>query len=106
MNSAPSRIKSAATETSVEIKKSAECTALRARIVNSAATSAATANTQKKTAAQPDKIIADFGMRIADLPIGLPSIRNPKSACRNCFRRSEEHTSELQSLAYLVCRLL
>src|SRR2546423_6903044 len=23
-----------------------------------------------------------------------------------CFRRSEEHTSELQSLAYLVCRLL
>src|SRR6266404_2361076 len=34
-------------------------------------------------------------------------------ACRNCarsrprrLRRSEEHTSELQSLAYLVCRLL
>src|SRR5205823_13205848 len=24
----------------------------------------------------------------------------------NFFRRSEEHTSELQSLAYLVCRLL
>src|SRR2546425_4280796 len=24
----------------------------------------------------------------------------------NCPRRSEEHTSELQSLAYLVCRLL
>src|SRR2546425_7253727 len=24
----------------------------------------------------------------------------------NRFRRSEEHTSELQSLAYLVCRLL
>src|SRR2546425_8761625 len=23
-----------------------------------------------------------------------------------CFKRSEEHTSELQSLAYLVCRLL
>src|SRR3989441_5788439 len=23
-----------------------------------------------------------------------------------CLRRSEEHTSELQSLAYLVCRLL
>src|SRR5687767_15714405 len=23
-----------------------------------------------------------------------------------CFSRSEEHTSELQSLAYLVCRLL
>src|SRR2546423_8099684 len=25
---------------------------------------------------------------------------------RACRRRSEEHTSELQSLAYLVCRLL
>src|SRR5687767_15433341 len=25
---------------------------------------------------------------------------------RRCARRSEEHTSELQSLAYLVCRLL
>src|SRR2546425_6417072 len=25
---------------------------------------------------------------------------------KNQFRRSEEHTSELQSLAYLVCRLL
>src|SRR5687767_15396207 len=24
----------------------------------------------------------------------------------SCHRRSEEHTSELQSLAYLVCRLL
>src|SRR6266404_2849730 len=27
-------------------------------------------------------------------------------AWRGCPRRSEEHTSELQSLAYLVCRLL
>src|SRR2546425_2556751 len=26
--------------------------------------------------------------------------------CRDQLRRSEEHTSELQSLAYLVCRLL
>src|SRR2546425_6254490 len=25
---------------------------------------------------------------------------------RSAYRRSEEHTSELQSLAYLVCRLL
>src|SRR5256714_6237612 len=25
---------------------------------------------------------------------------------RSCWMRSEEHTSELQSLAYLVCRLL
>src|SRR5205823_12643853 len=28
------------------------------------------------------------------------------SAARNSLLRSEEHTSELQSLAYLVCRLL
>src|SRR5687767_15716437 len=28
------------------------------------------------------------------------------SARNNVCRRSEEHTSELQSLAYLVCRLL
>src|SRR2546425_4533051 len=28
------------------------------------------------------------------------------SANRNIGKRSEEHTSELQSLAYLVCRLL
>src|SRR2546425_4699697 len=27
-------------------------------------------------------------------------------ACSICGKRSEEHTSELQSLAYLVCRLL
>src|SRR2546425_6056031 len=29
-----------------------------------------------------------------------------RSAARACRSRSEEHTSELQSLAYLVCRLL
>src|SRR2546425_1287187 len=33
--------------------------------------------------------------------VGSSSIR---PGCRRC--RSEEHTSELQSLAYLVCRLL
>src|SRR2546425_13324778 len=51
-------------------------------------------------------------------PVGLPSLRHraphasrravparPRcAACRTA--RSEEHTSELQSLAYLVCRLL
>src|SRR2546425_9202604 len=30
---------------------------------------------------------------------------SPRACCGDC-RRSEEHTSELQSLAYLVCRLL
>src|SRR5205823_14939747 len=32
-----------------------------------------------------------------------PASGRPRSWCQ---RRSEEHTSELQSLAYLVCRLL
>src|SRR2546423_8888767 len=40
------------------------------------------------------------------------SIRQAQKCCCSAFgsaraiRRSEEHTSELQSLAYLVCRLL
>src|SRR5687767_15717084 len=40
-----------------------------------------------------------------DLPV---SRRRPTRAARarETGRRSEEHTSELQSLAYLVCRLL
>src|SRR2546425_4402124 len=33
---------------------------------------------------------------------GAPAVYHPRRA----HRRSEEHTSELQSLAYLVCRLL
>src|SRR2546423_5492548 len=35
-----------------------------------------------------------------------PSSRNSAITGRTAHRRSEEHTSELQSLAYLVCRLL
>src|SRR5687767_15884242 len=35
-----------------------------------------------------------------------PSCRRAARPGRSCRRRSEEHTSELQSLAYLVCRLL
>src|SRR2546425_8283206 len=39
------------------------------------------------------------------LPDGLAG--NPRGlAALRLFLRSEEHTSELQSLAYLVCRLL
>src|ERR1041384_8833254 len=33
-------------------------------------------------------------------------IRSKRQTCSNRRYRSEEHTSELQSLAYLVCRLL
>src|SRR3712207_8646130 len=36
---------------------------------------------------------------------GLPSSRRGWCPCRPCLR-SEEHTSELQSRQYLVCRLL
>src|SRR3989441_3896568 len=41
---------------------------------------------------------------------GLPGVARTPAARRGCgatrTARSEEHTSELQSLAYLVCRLL
>src|SRR2546425_7297038 len=37
---------------------------------------------------------------------GSTSPRCPRAACGAWTTRSEEHTSELQSLAYLVCRLL
>src|SRR2546423_11709705 len=46
------------------------------------------------------------------LPISGPETfdaKHPRDARTQCFLsvlRSEEHTSELQSLAYLVCRLL
>src|SRR5438046_9991192 len=39
----------------------------------------------------------------------LPAVRSRSSLemrCRTCRSRSEEHTSELQSLTNLVCRLL
>src|SRR2546425_6365143 len=49
-----------------------------------------------------------------DFLLQLPGVDVLRIACagfsrrmeRNEFIRSEEHTSELQSLAYLVCRLL
>src|SRR2546425_9780304 len=40
-----------------------------------------------------------------DRPV-KPADRRPRSAGFTGRSRSEEHTSELQSLAYLVCRLL
>src|SRR5687767_15554386 len=43
---------------------------------------------------QSEKVIAMLGLRLRDV---RRAVRHP---------RSEEHTSELQSLAYLVCRLL
>src|SRR5205823_12857053 len=39
-------------------------------------------------------------------PFLYQSAYNPDSGLNELYKRSEEHTSELQSLAYLVCRLL
>src|SRR2546425_4888766 len=39
-------------------------------------------------------------------PTGLPALPRSKMTAAGTIGRSEEHTSELQSLAYLVCRLL
>src|SRR5205823_14165125 len=44
--------------------------------------------------------IPDLGLFVAE----MHTFRNPMGV--SDFLRSEEHTSELQSLAYLVCRLL
>jgi hypothetical protein len=54
-------MKSAATETSEEIRNSAECTALRPMTVSSPAKIAAIEKTQKKTDSQPDKTMI-FGL--------------------------------------------
>src|ERR1051325_9182458 len=66
MNSAPNKINSAATDTSDEIRNSAEWTALRAITVKRPARIAAIEKTQKKTLSQPDKIIADCRLPIVD----------------------------------------
>src|SRR5260370_34181670 len=67
MNSAPSKMNSAPTDTSEEIRNSAECTALRAITVNKPARIAEIEKIQKKTVSQPERIIADFQLPIADL---------------------------------------
>src|SRR5205823_12350506 len=44
-----------------------------------------------------DRVSAKLGRRLHEVPVGFKWF---------VAGRSEEHTSELQSLAYLVCRLL
>src|SRR3989441_7017119 len=59
-----------------------------------------------------DREIADRDRRQGQWPLAQPPFpvragaRAHQCAIREGERRSEEHTSELQSLAYLVCRLL
>src|SRR2546425_8954503 len=45
------------------------------------------------------------GDRVGEAPVGLERLRDAGAPDPRA-PRSEEHTSELQSLAYLVCRLL
>src|SRR2546425_6351296 len=47
-----------------------------------------------------------FGDRVRNRILGSPLLRSGRLGRTALERRSEEHTSELQSLAYLVCRLL
>src|SRR5205823_14876021 len=60
-------------------------------------------NTDDADAASPRRC-GNRGDRVAKIH-GLPARTAPVVAPPTA-RRSEEHTSELQSLAYLVCRLL
>src|SRR5258707_2582031 len=39
-------------------------------------------------------------------PLGAPFVATSPAVASSAFDRSEEHTSELQSRQYLVCRLL
>src|SRR3712207_7944309 len=43
---------------------------------------------------------------VENTPSSTKNRRKPRSLCRYVEERSEEHTSELQSRQYLVCRLL
>src|SRR2546425_5079145 len=54
-------------------------------------------------------VMASRGFQIIGLDFNPYPFRHPNflAVCGDAMRlRSEEHTSELQSLAYLVCRLL
>src|SRR5258705_1963163 len=51
--------------------------------------------------AMPGSPAAQSGIRFGDIAVGLNS-----RPVANMTERSEEHTSELQSLRHLVCRLL
>src|SRR3989441_6103338 len=55
---------------------------------------------------EQDGIRDPLGMSGAHLKVNVHIITGAMTAIQNLVKRSEEHTSELQSLAYLVCRLL
>src|ERR1041384_1757739 len=57
-------------------------------------------------AKERDHPLIDQVLAIVALPIGNPGAGDGGTEPVRLRNRSEEHTSELQSLAYLVCRLL
>src|SRR3712207_8195299 len=50
--------------------------------------------------------LRSYVRRVSAFHIGAPPQEQRRRKNHNCFSRSEEHTSELQSRQYLVCRLL
>src|SRR5687767_15341028 len=52
-----------------------------------------------------DRTTNPYSRRLASTTTPIMAINNTMDVASNA-NRSEEHTSELQSLAYLVCRLL
>src|SRR3712207_7383285 len=60
---------------------------------------------QQRAGSQPREVAAPRGRHRAD-PAELDPNRGKVGEAGQRIRRSEEHTSELQSRQYLVCRLL
>src|SRR2546425_8759014 len=52
------------------------------------------------------RVVDEVHEHLLDLVAVHLDVREPRLDLERGFDRSEEHTSELQSLAYLVCRLL
>src|SRR2546425_8792034 len=78
-------------------------------IVHAAATAAPRRVVTSRGSQAPDAAHRPYARRrrrisISAAPSRLPATRSAR--IRPAADRSEEHTSELQSLAYLVCRLL
>src|SRR2546425_8578450 len=55
---------------------------------------------------RPDVVVLDADLPDLDSIAVCRALRENRAAWNMPVIRSEEHTSELQSLAYLVCRLL
>src|SRR5437762_5169730 len=73
------------------------------KTVRSAESPAIPKNTGMKNARMRPRSCSSICLvRIGDSPINTPATKAPSTVCT----RSEEHTSELQSPMYLVCRLL